>query len=398
MPKAASAVRTYRFDQMATMINDRIDDPAESGVERYVGLEHLDADSLKIRRWGDITDVESTKLRFKPGDIIFGKRRAYQRKLAVADFEGICSAHAMVLRARPDVVLPEFLPFFMQSDLFMERALTISAGSLSPTINWTDLAAQDFALPPIEEQRRVGSAMFAAQAARDCLHTVVQHGESMRDCLIARLLEFGLNGEPRRRTAMGRFPRAWQVVPLQERYDVQLGKMISPAARAGSFQVPYMRNANVQWGRLDLSDVATMSIAESERDRFGLRPGDILACEGRHVGKSVIWNNEIPGACYQKALHRLRPHDRAIDLPEFMLLCLRFYSVSGRFTHATGETTIPHLPAERFREIVFPFPPVDEQRLICARVAELDRQLETARDRADAQKRMLESLMREAIR
>src|SRR4051812_4970553 len=81
MPKTAQAVKTYRFDQMAKMINDRVDDPAASGVERYVGLEHLDADSLDIRRWGDITDVESTKLRFKPGDIVFGKRRVYQRKL-----------------------------------------------------------------------------------------------------------------------------------------------------------------------------------------------------------------------------------------------------------------------------------------------------------------------------
>jgi type I restriction enzyme S subunit len=172
MPKTANAIRTYRFDQMASMINDRVDDPAESGVERYVGLEHLDANSLQIRRWGDITDVESTKLRFKPGDIVFGKRRVYQRKLAVADFEGICSAHAMVLRARPEVVLPDFLPFFMQSDLFMKRALAISVGSLSPTINWTDLAQQEFVLPPIEEQHRLASALKASavneQAMRTC--------------------------------------------------------------------------------------------------------------------------------------------------------------------------------------------------------------------------------------
>src|SRR3954469_6556392 len=125
MSKAPQTAKTFRFDQMATLINDRVDNPAESGVDRYVGLEHLDIDSLSIRRWGEITDVESTKLRFQPGDIIFGKRRVYQRKLAVADFEGICSAHAMVLRARPEVVVQEFLPFFMQSDHFMERALEI---------------------------------------------------------------------------------------------------------------------------------------------------------------------------------------------------------------------------------------------------------------------------------
>jgi type I restriction enzyme S subunit len=152
-----------RFDQIATQINDRVDNPAEAGVDRYVGLEHLDPDSLRIRRWGEPTDVESTKLRFQPGDIIFGKRRVYQRKVAVADFEGICSAHAMVLRTRPGAVLPDFLPFFMQSDLFMERALSISVGSLSPTINWTALAAEEFLLPPIQEQARLVTAFDAAE-------------------------------------------------------------------------------------------------------------------------------------------------------------------------------------------------------------------------------------------
>jgi hypothetical protein len=151
-----------RFDQIATQINDRVDKPAEAGVERYVGLEHLDPDSLRIRRWGDPSDVESTKLRFQPGDIIFGKRRVYQRKVAVADFEGICSAHAMVLRARPDAVLPAFLPFF---DLFMERALSISVGSLSPTINWPALAAEEFLLPPTQEQTRLVESWLALDAA-----------------------------------------------------------------------------------------------------------------------------------------------------------------------------------------------------------------------------------------
>jgi len=126
-------------------------------------LEHLDPDSLRIRRWGEPTDVESTKLRFQPGDIIFGKRRVYQRKVAVADFEGICSAHAMVLRPKPGAVLADFLPFFMQSDLFMERALSISVGSLSPTINWTALATEEFLLPLIQEQARLVEALIAAR-------------------------------------------------------------------------------------------------------------------------------------------------------------------------------------------------------------------------------------------
>ncbi|WPL19599.1 EcoKI restriction-modification system protein HsdS [Thiorhodovibrio winogradskyi] len=147
--------RRWRFEQMAANVNERIDDPSEAGVDYYVGLEHLDSDSLKIRRWGSPEDVSATKLLFEPGDIIFGRRRAYQRKLGVAEWRGIASAHSLVLRAKPEVVLPEFLPFFMQSDLFMDRAQRISVGSLSPTINWKTLAKEEFALPPLEEQWRI---------------------------------------------------------------------------------------------------------------------------------------------------------------------------------------------------------------------------------------------------
>jgi len=161
--------KVWRFDQMATNVNARIDNPSESGMEHYVGLEHLDADSLKIRRWGTPDDVEATKLMFKKGDIIFGRRRAYQRKLGVAEFDGICSAHAMVLRAKPDVVLPEFLPFFMQSNLFMNRAVEISVGSLSPTINWKTMALQEFEIPTVDEQLRLVKLLRAIEDERDSL-------------------------------------------------------------------------------------------------------------------------------------------------------------------------------------------------------------------------------------
>jgi len=146
--------RRWRFEQMALSVNDRVDDPRQAGVEYYVGLEHLDTDSIQIRRWGVPEDVTATKLLFQPGDIIFGRRRAYQRKLGVAAFRGIASAHSLVLRAKPDVVLPEFLPFFMQSDEFMERAERISVGSLSPTIQLNLSAIQHVSTPDGAETER----------------------------------------------------------------------------------------------------------------------------------------------------------------------------------------------------------------------------------------------------
>lgn len=191
--------KVWRFDQMATNVNTRIDNPSESGMEHYVGLEHLDTDSLKIRRWGTPDDVEATKLMFKKGDIIFGRRRAYQRKLGVAEFDGICSAHAMVLRAKPDVVVPEFLPFFMQSDLFMNRAVEISVGSLSPTINWKTMAVQEFALPSIDEQGRLVNLLRAIEGERDGLFEV----KAASDALVSAIGKDVLANNPAPRASVG---------------------------------------------------------------------------------------------------------------------------------------------------------------------------------------------------
>lgn len=146
-----STWRTYRFDEIVKNISERID-PNNTDLEVYIGLEHIDSESLHIKRHGTPNDVNGQKLKFYKGDIIFGRRRAYQRKAGIATTDGFCSAHALVLRANPEVIDPQLFPFFLHSDLFMNRAVDISVGSLSPTINWGTLKHEEFLLPPKEQQ------------------------------------------------------------------------------------------------------------------------------------------------------------------------------------------------------------------------------------------------------
>lgn len=153
--------KKYRFDEMVQNISERVE-PSQTDLDMYVGLEHIDPDTLHLSRHGHPSDVEGTKLRFYKGDIIFGRRRAYQRKTALATTDGICSAHAMVVRAKEDVVDPMFLPFLFHSKNFIDMAITISVGGLSPTINWKDIAKQEFLLPPKPEQKRLAELLWAA--------------------------------------------------------------------------------------------------------------------------------------------------------------------------------------------------------------------------------------------
>ena len=153
--------KKYRFDEMVQNIAERVE-PSQTDLDVYVGLEHIDPDCLHLSRHGHPSDVEGTKLRFYKGDIIFGRRRAYQRKTALATTDGICSAHAMVLRAKEEVVDSNFLPFLFHSKQFIDMAITISVGGLSPTINWKDISKQEFLLPPKSEQKRLAELLWAA--------------------------------------------------------------------------------------------------------------------------------------------------------------------------------------------------------------------------------------------
>lgn len=155
-----SSWQSFKFEEIAFKISESVD-PNKTDLGVYIGLEHIDAEDIHIRRTGTPNDVNGQKLKCYPGDIIFGKRRAYQRKAAIVNFEGICSAHAFVLRANPESIDPKLFPFFLHSDQFMHRMVDISVGGLSPTINWGDLKHQEFLLPPKDQQSQLAELLWA---------------------------------------------------------------------------------------------------------------------------------------------------------------------------------------------------------------------------------------------
>ena len=141
--------------------------PVDQDKYTYLGLEHLDPDSIYVTRFGAETAPKGNKLIMKKGDVLFGKRRAYQKKVAIAPFDGIFSAHGMVLRPKEEVIDKDFFPMFIKSDYFLDAAIQISVGSLSPTINWRDLKELEFELPSLEEQRKLAEVLWAIYDTKD---------------------------------------------------------------------------------------------------------------------------------------------------------------------------------------------------------------------------------------
>lgn len=156
--------KTAKFGDVVHLNPERIADPEAEGVERFIGLEHIIPEDLHIRTWGLVADSTTFTNYFKPGQVLFGKRRAYQRKVAVAEFDGVCSGDIYVFEPKdPNVLLPELLPFICQTEGFYENAVETSAGSLSPRTNWKHLEKYEFALPPLEKQRQIAEIIWGAE-------------------------------------------------------------------------------------------------------------------------------------------------------------------------------------------------------------------------------------------
>jgi type I restriction enzyme, S subunit len=127
----------------------------EKEVERFVGLEFIETGNFQLQGWGEIVNGTTFSKRFLKGDVLFGKRRAYLKKVAVADFDGICSGDILVIRAKAKKLLQGLLPYYISADAFIQHAVSTSAGSLSPRTKWKDLADLEVSIPDIKTQEKI---------------------------------------------------------------------------------------------------------------------------------------------------------------------------------------------------------------------------------------------------
>jgi type I restriction enzyme, S subunit len=342
------------FGDVIENITDRVDNPSEAGVDRYVGLEHLDPGAMTVYRWDTPDKVEAQKLRFRPGDVIFGRRRAYQKKVALAEFEGICSAHALVLRARPGYVNPDFLPVFLSSDYFLDRAIAISVGSLSPTVNWRDLKVQEFDLPPLDEQKRIADLLWAIE----------RHRVSLRN--VPHALAIGYDAW------LGDRLRSYPTVPLDDVVDLQHGRPVpSSLYRKGEF--PLLRPGDMNSDGSASWSSTSVSIPQEFADRntaWILSPGDLVinmtaqTLEDRFLGRVCRMHDR---ALLNQRIGRLTT--RARVTLDFTFVALHSAAFAEWVSRKSEGSKVKHMHWRHIADYPIPAPSPDDQTAIVLEAA-----------------------------
>ena len=315
--------------------------------------------------------LESPEIMLQEGDVLIakdGSTLGITNVIRQLPRPATVNSSIAVIRPRPEILDSVFLAYFLQSDFFQSVIQRMKGGMGVPHLFQADLRKFELLIPPRSLQPKIADFLDRETARIDELlakkNRLLQMIDGSRRAEVTiRVTQGLLPGIPLRQTGedyLGCIPAHWTTPPLYARYSVALGKMLDARQITGAFLMPYLRNVDVQWDRINTDDLPQMDISPEEYDRFLLRKGDLLVCEGGEVGRCSIWRGDLSPCGYQKALLRMRPL-RSDEHVRYMFYTLAHVAASGYFAASGSPNTISHLTAEKLRVFRFPKPPLNEQ-------------------------------------
>lgn len=363
------------FGDVVRNVNETVRDLEAAGIDRVIAMEHMDPGELKISRWGSTEDGTTFTRRVKPGQTLFGKRRAYQRKVAYAEFDAICSGDIYTFEADETALRGDLLPFLVQSDGFFEHALGTSAGSLSPRTNWRDLKDFEFGLPPLDEQKLIADLLWSVEHHRLAL-------EKQALELRATLARWALQQFD---AAVGSERR---IVDLCE---FVIGGVWGAPAGEGEVDVlalgPKSYSGDVVF--VDPNGSPTRSITRKQAAGRILREGDIVLERSggsfeQAVGRVMIAGQDLPDTIPTDFQRLLRP-DRDQVEPAYLFWKLRLDWLTGvTRDYARRTTNISNLAVPDYLARTLVVPPKHDQLALIERVGQLNGAVDQAVDEAEA--------------
>ncbi|MEV8419634.1 restriction endonuclease subunit S [Streptomyces niveus] len=315
--------------------------------------------------------------KIRPGDLLFGRRGELGRSVVVSHKERgwLCGTGSIRVRLLPGKLDPSFAGYALQSAEVRSYFERSAVGSTMGNLNTDIVLGLRVPVPVMEEQVRIAEFLDVETSRIDRLRKARQDQISLLEERTKGLIFDGIRGsEERNRRAsglawLGSLPIEWTIMPVGFQFEVLLGKMLNQESGRGSDLAPYLRNTNVQWDRITTDDLLLMNFPPEEHQRYAVRSGDLLVCEGGEPGRAAVWDGRVSEIYYQKALHRVRP--RGYSSPRWLFYCLRAATTQNVFAVEGNATTISHLTGEQLRAHRFPFPRRSVQDRL---VAQLDRE------------------------
>jgi len=276
-----------KLGDIAYEISDRVDNPSQSGLEHFVGLEYLESGSLAVCRWGNTEDVTSAMKLFKQRDTLFARRNAYLRRASMVMFDGVCSGDAIVLRENREMIVEGFLPLILNTDALWNYAIANAAGSMSKRVKWRDLAEYEFALPPKDEQRRIADILWATEKEKYALFSALEALQQLTSIVGMEVFK----RKPIKRVLLGELVSNG----LLEFQTGPFGTVLKASSYVAK-GTPIINPVNMVNGKLVTSDGPFLSEEECKRlSRYKMQQGDIILGRKGEMGRIVYVTKEYEG-------------------------------------------------------------------------------------------------------
>jgi len=387
-----------RLDEIADVDPDNLSaSTSPDYVFKYISLDDVDHGQLTAYRELRFRDAPSrARRRLQMGDVLLATVRPnLLSHLLVAwpDSDWVCSTGFAVTRCREGIAVPGFVYAHLFGAEIRRQIDRLLTGSNYPAISSDDVRSLVISVPPYDEQLAIAGVLSDAENAIAALSRLIDKKQAMRRGVLQQLLT--------RAIRLPAFARDgdWRLSTVGAQFDIQLGKMLDAARNLGELK-PYIGNRAVQWNRIDASAVGYVRLSARDMERFELKRGDLLICEGGEIGRAALWDAPLEECYYQKALHRLRP--RGTYNARFLMYLFEFWARSGRLDQYVTQTSIAHLVKEKLEAIQIPVPNEDEQEAIVSVLADAAteiRVLEERRTKNEALKQgMMQALLSGRVR
>lgn len=337
-----------RFGDLVKEVKVNVD-REHNPYEFYVAGDHMDSEDLEIHRKGSFAtdDVGPAFTRaFKPGQVLYGSRRTYLKKVAVADFEGIVANTTFVLEtADQNRFLQELIPYLILSDDFTDYSIKHSKGSTNPYILFSDLAAYTFSLPPLAEQKKLAETLWAMERVKRAYKKLLAQTDALAQ---ARFVEMFGDGN----------------MPIAKLSDVatKITDGTHKTPRYLEKGVTFISAKNIVDGKIDLSDVKWISQIEYEeiQKRCEVCKGDVLLTKSGSLGMPALVESDEPIGLFESLA--VIKHRRDLIDGAYLCFALKSASVQSKLMANVKGVAVKHLHLNVISATEIPLPPLPLQR------------------------------------
>lgn len=338
----------------------------KSSKEGYpvVGLEHLIPEEITLSAWEDSAENTFTKM-FRKGDMLFGRRRAYLKKAAVAPFDGICSGDITVIAAKSERILPEILPFVIQNDVFFDYAVGKSAGSLSPRVKWEHLKNYEFDLPDMETQRKLVDLLWAMDATKKSYQKMIHMTDELVKSQFIEMFE----------SRKHEFSSCSLIEACCHEDDIKCGPFGTQLKQSEYTKsgIPVWGIPQVNAGFAIPADTFVTPEKANDLSPFGIQNGDIAMSRKGNIGQCALYPEGFQPGIISSDVLRIRPDGSRLS--SLFLMCLLHNStdVVHQIEMVGNGQIMKGINVTKLKNIVVYVPPLDIQKQFEAFVQQSDK-------------------------